>query len=265
MISFKNWFSFLVFYFFLSLSLISQDIQEIEKEIKTSFEIMDEVEQSMRLPEGLNKGRMVIINKKGNTLLYEIKHYKKKNDSLFIFENSPRGKVLSLLYNDHGEKIYTYEDHSQRMNQKKGKDAFTMILNSGFYFIDFKENAFTNDYASRSAGFKTIDKERLLKIENIPFRLGKYSKLDIYVDVKEGYKLKKINYYEETGVLIKVLILHYGDFLLKQKNKTARMHRINKLEMFNLNNNSISILEFSSNQPKVKLSDNLFKKSHMGN
>ena len=97
MISFKNWFSFLVFYFFLYLSLIPQEIQEIEKEAKTSFEIIYEVEQSMRLPEGLNKARMVIINKKGQTLFYEIKHYKKKNDSLFIFENSLRGKVLSLL------------------------------------------------------------------------------------------------------------------------------------------------------------------------
>ena len=84
------------------------------------------------------------------------------------------------------------------------------------------------------------------------------------MDAKEDYKLKRINYYGETGVLVKVLILHYGDFLLKQKNKTARIHRINKLEMLNLNNNSISTLEFLSNHPKVKLSE-FNQKNHIGN
>ena len=101
-------------------------------------------------------------------------------------------------------------------------------------------------------------------IENIPLDRGKYSKLNFYLDTKNDFELKRIDYYDRDGVLLKSLKVTFSRIpVRKAKDKTINTMIASKLEMMHMGEGTISVLEYLINDQTAKLDASLFKKENI--
>ena len=236
-----------------------------EKSALSAFEVMERVNAQLKFLQGLNKLQFTITSNKGNVTSYKVSLFQKEDKSLFLLDSISRGRLLKILYNDSGQNIYVYDVERKILYHKRAQDRFDSILNSGFYFIDLNNSDFLDNYTPKFAGMETRENsENLLRIENIPLDPGAYGKLNVLVSEKNNYALKRIDYFDRAGVLIKSMELTENDFpvITSDEKKTVRKYLI-KWQMMDMSKGTISVLEFLVNDQKVKLDNSLFEKQNI--
>lgn len=248
--------------------LISSSFAQ-EKETGTefeysAFEIMEKVSNQLTFPKGLIKTQLTLTNQKGQTVLYKSTMYQKELNTLFLFNSLRAGRVLKLLFNNAGLDIYVYHVHERRLFHKRAGDRFDKILKSGFYFVDFSNSPFLENFTPRIAGMEKNKKGDLLRIENIPLDRGKYSKLNVLVDPAKEYQIRRIDYFDKTGVLLKSLELSFSQLPIKiAKNKTIKKEYATKWDMMDMSQGTISTYEFFLVDQTARLDNSLFKKENI--
>ncbi len=227
-------------------------------------EIMQKVDEQLLYLKGLTKLQLTITSNKGAVRVYKATLFKKQEDSLFIFDTLGRGRILRLLYNDQGKTIYAYSMLDKRLYEKRAGDRFDAVLNSGFYFFDLSNSPFSENFVPKISGREKKDGNDWLRIENIPLDRGKYSRLNVLVDNKDNFKVKRIDYYDSAGVLMKSMLVKHDKIPVKQARKqTVSKAYATKLEMMDMSKGTISILEFLLNDKTAKLDSSLFRRENI--
>ena len=257
--------SCLPYYFFLLFlfnGLLSGQVNT-KTDILSSFEIMRLVDDQMKIPDGLNLAQLTVASKKGSIKTFWLSHFKKGHDSLFIFKSPFRGNILKLLYNSLRQNIYAYQIHSKRLSQKKFKDRFDPVLGSGLYFIDFNLPFFVNNFISKIGEFETINKEKLVKVENFPLFNGLYGKVIVYVDPQKNYRLSRIDYFDSDHILLKTINVYYGRLPSRLKKETTLISAPVRYEIMDLSRNTISNLEYQLNDQIAQINNSIFQEENI--
>ena len=88
--------------------------------------------------------------------------------------------------------------------------------------------------------------------------------MNFYVDTVKDFELRRIDYYDLSGVLLKSLKVNFEEIPVRlEKNKTVSKKIASKLEMRHMSKGTISILEVLINDQTAKLDPSLFKKENI--
>lgn len=230
----------------------------------SAYEIMEKVTKDLEYPQGLTKIQFTNTPKSGKVTNYKVSLYHKGRNSLILFDSTSNGRLLKLLINDNGLNIYLYDQITKTLYHKRSKDKFERVLYSGMSYFDFANVPFLNNYTPRIAGFENVGSKRYLKVENIPLDRGEYSKLDIFVDPDKDYRVARIDYYANNGVLWKNLNVYYKDLPVRKKSKIFLLKSVAAhLEMADLSSGTITNLEMLLNDKNIRIDESLFDKQNI--
>lgn len=230
----------------------------------TAFEIMDRVFQQLQFAEGHQKLQLTITTKEGKSVVYKASLYQKQNASFFVFDSMTRGTVLKLLYNDQGQNIYAYMTHDKRLFHKKYLDRFENVLGSGFAYLDIGNGSFVDNYQQKIKGTEKNEDGEFTIIENLPLDKGLYGKILVFVDPKKDNRLKRIDYYDSSMVLMKTLNFTYGNLAVREDKSTTRQVEFPiRWDMADVSRGTVSTLEFFSVDKTARLDPSLFKKENI--
>ena len=229
----------------------------------SSFEIMKLVDEQMRINNGLNLARLTVIREKGPTKTFQLSHFKIKDNSLIVFKSPSRGNVLKLLYSSLSQKIHVYRINTKQLSQKKSNDRFQPVLNSGFYFIDLNHPSFLDNFISKAGVLETVNKEKLLKVENLPLSNSLYGKVTVYVNPQKNYRLNRIDYFDTNNILLKTMNVYHGKLPSRLKKKTTIIYAPVKYETTDPSRNTISLLEYKLNNQAIQINNNIFQKENI--
>jgi len=251
-------------------SLISSNVIFAKKKIDLSgitlsaYEIIEKVDKQVKYLQGLNKIQYSITNSRGNIKTYKVILFKKGENHLFLFKSISRGQVLKVLYNNNGQIIYTFDVLRKRLYRKRLDDKFQSILHSGFFYIDIANLPLLDNYTPKINGVERFKGKNYLRITNIPLDKSKYSKLNILVDHKKDFLIKRIDFFDYAGVLMKSMNFRFGmlPIRLSEKKTTSKFFPIS-WEMVNMQQGTISIMEFLINDKIAKLHAALFDKQYL--
>lgn len=247
----------------IKTSLAQENLSGKEFEL-TAFEIMEKVSAQMKYPEGLNKIQLTLTDQAARTVVYKGTLYQKKDDSLFMFDSMRAGRVLKLLFNNSGLDIYAYLVHERRFFHKRAGDRFESVLDSGFYYADLSNSPFLENFTPRINGTENKNGKNLLRVENIPLDRGKYSRLNVLVDPGDEYKVRRIDFFDTSGVLLKSLEVTFADMPVKteEAKNTAVNHAV-KWDMIDMSRGTIATLEFLLADQTARLDKSLFQRENI--
>lgn len=251
--------------FFTSSLAAQTGVDKPAQQLLSAYEIMERVYDEVRYLEGVNKLQLTITTRAGKSVAYKAILYAKGESTLINFDSISRGRLLKVLLNELGANIYAYSIHEKRLFHKRSHDRFEPVLDSGFYYIDIANSPFLDSYTPKISGNEKRETGReWLRIENIPLDRENYSKLVVLVDPKDNYHLKRIDYYDTAGVIMKSLEVQRAKFPVKEANGSQIIiDRINRWDMMDMSRGTVSTIEFFSNDKTARLDASLFRKDNL--
>ncbi len=248
-----------------SCLLAQTGVDRPKKEQLSAYEIMELVYDQLKYLEGVNKLQLTITNRKGQAVAYKAILYVKGEASLINYDSISRGRILKVLHNDLGANIYAYSVHEKRLFHKRALDRFEPVLDSGFYYIDLANSPFLDYYTPKISGSEKREAGKdWLRVENIPLDRGNYSKLVVLVDPNDDYRLKRIDYYDTAGVLMKSLEVQVNKFSIKEPDgRLIVVDRITRWDMMDMSRGTVSTIEFFSNDKTARLDPSLFRRENL--
>ncbi|MCS6984955.1 MAG: outer membrane lipoprotein-sorting protein [Leptospiraceae bacterium] len=258
--------TFIFVYPFFEARLWAQaGIDKPKRQELSAFEIMERVYDQLRYLEGVNKIQLTITTKKGSSVIYKGILYVKGDAALYHFDSLSRGRVLKVLLNNQGANIYAYSIHEKKLFHKKALDRFEPVLDSGFFYIDLANSPFLEYYTPKISGTeKRVGGRDWVKVENIPLDPGNYSRLVVLVDPFEDYTLRRIDYFDTAGVLMKSLEVQWQSLPIKEADgRQLVVQRLARWDMMDMTRGSVSTLEFFSNDKSARLDSSLFRRENL--
>ena len=231
----------------------------------TASQILEGIDDEMRFLDGLNKVQLTITTSKGRARTFKVTLFQKEDNSLFIFNTIGRGRTLKILYNDQGQNIYAYNILDHRLYYKREKNQFDLVLNSAFSFIDISNAPFSDNYIPQIHGKEKDQDKFYTKVASLPLNRGSmYSKVNFLVDPRNNHSLRRIDYYNRDGDLLKSLRVRYSKLPIKlDKKKLITKTYPTRLEMTHMARDTVSIMQFFANDKTVKPDSSLFKKENI--
>lgn len=180
-----------------------------------------------------------------------------KSISTFLRPADVKGtKLLTWVFKEKDDDQWLYLPSSRRVRRISGGSKTGSFMGSEFSFEDLggqEIEKFSHRWLKEGKiGNRSID-----VIERIPKTTSGYSKQHLYID--KEYKLTlKIEYYDRKGDLLKT-----GDFSEIKPYKVGgrTIYRSNKIHMKNVQTKKESILQWSSRELGVTLSEKDFDQS----
>ena len=253
---------FLLFLIVTTSNIFSRVKSEV---ILTASEILERVDNQMRFLDGLNKIQLTIMTSKGRVRAFKATLFQKEDNSLFIFDTIGRGRILKILYNDQGQNIYAYNIFDHRLYYKREKNQFDLVLNSGFSFVDISNASFSDNYVPQIDGKEKNQDKFYTKVTSLPLnRRSVYGKVNFLVDPRNNHSLRRIDYYDRNGVLLKSLRVRYSKLSIKiNKKKLITKTYPTRLEMTHMARDTVSIMQFFANDKTAKPDSSLFEKENI--
>lgn len=229
-------------------------------------EMIARVDLVLRVPEGLLTGRLSVINKSGESYVWDFSLYKKtmrqkdltETAMLYQFSSTRRGLEAKVLYREDGETVWLWDAVRARIFRKRDLEKFQGVLGTGFTFLDLANAGFQAGYTGRTARFEKQGEALLAQLTMAPINPGRYSRLVLLARPADGYQPVRMDYHDRDRVLFKTLRFQYGDLLDKSNGRTAKVNLPVRLEMLSLANGTISRLEYFTFDSRVAPTDAFF-------
>lgn len=231
----------------------------------SAFEIMEKVSSQLKMPAGLNKGQLTVTSKEGKVRVYKFSQFLKGEHILYLFDSISAGRVKKVLVRNLGFNIYVYDIHSRKFYHKMSQDKFDRLLGSGYSYFDITNSPFLDNYTPSIDGEeKRENSNNWIRVKNKPLDKGKYSKMNVLVDPENDYQVKRIDYFDTSGVLMKSQTFTFSDLSVKNPDKTVgTMKFAVKFEMMDMSQGTISVLEFFKNDKTARIDDSMFDKANI--
>ncbi|HMV45310.1 MAG TPA: hypothetical protein PK079_04525 [Leptospiraceae bacterium] len=229
---------YFLFFLLITLSVIGQ-------EKPTDQELIEKLDRTFLIKEGLTKGRLYI--KKGNheSHSWNVSIFKEGEDILYIFTVTHFKPVAKLLSIKRGQKLIYSNVLSGKIFQIEQLQRLENILGTSFSYIDLSNYQYESNYKPfkpENSEKENQEKDRL-SIHMIP--ISHYLYKDIEIDMANtDYSLRKLTFTSPNGIIEKTLKVKYGK--IKQIDGKAKSEIID-LKFIEITNNAtseISILEF---------------------
>lgn len=238
-----------------SLQIHSQDNRKIELNAQ---EILAKVDDIMRYPDGLLKGRMMHIYPDGKTFSLDLEGSIVKNDYVFVLSNSTRGDQMRILYNLDGEDIWVFNLLSIQLFHKIDVDKYDPIMQTNFGYIDLSRAALQSNYTAQIIDTTILKGFEVYRLNLTPvFKKGEYGKLTLYVTKDEYYPLR-IDFHDRDKVIVKTLQIAKGAEFKKRKFPI-------RYDMLNVPKGTLTILQFNSLDDTIKFKPDIFRHENLGN
>jgi len=236
----------------IAVSSIADDFPPAE------ITILSKVHAIMRLPEGMNRGRIKHLHPSGVSFTVDFEAIVSGDSSFFVFHNKERGEQLEALYTLGGENIQVYMTHERRLARKTGADKYEPVLHTNFSYIDFSGYRLADNYTCELNGEENVNGLLCNKLELRPVSPESlYSRLTLYA-VKDDSLPLKIEFRGKDFTLIKVLTI------ARAARKDGAVIPL-RYEMRDICSDNVSILVFNSFSEKIPASErNIFSPEGMG-
>jgi len=236
-------------------------IAYVGAEILTVDEIMDKMEETA--PEFTTQktiSEMILIDKDGKEEIRDMVMFSQKGEddqtsTLMRFLSPKSVKGVTLLNINDGEKIYLYMPAYKRPRRIAGSSKSDEFMGTGLSYEDM-----SMDYKGKNYKKKLLEEtESEYVIEVIPS--GKdlsYEKIILHID-KEKFYAKKVEFYEKSNELTKILTINKIKF--DDKGKVTPMEiEFNDIERENKTKIAIKETEYNIELPSNFFSIRTLKK-----
>ncbi|MEN3202103.1 MAG: outer membrane lipoprotein-sorting protein [Atribacterota bacterium] len=220
----------------------------------TAQEILDEVEaRRTQFTTQKTVGKIILIDASGKEETREMVMYLKdegddKTSVIFRFLSPADVKGVTLLSLRNGEKIYLYMPAYKKVRLIAGSSKSEKFMGTDFSYDDLSAGYGKEDYESALQG----EDEANYYLELTPKKSdSKYGRLIMVVD-KEKFYFKKIEFFDASGNLWKVLEVH------EIREKEDGSIQILKLSLKDVKENHATIMEASSIEEDIPLPEDFF-------
>jgi hypothetical protein len=220
--------------------------------------ILAKVDDIMRYPDGLLKGKIMHIFPDGKSFSLDVEGSILKNDYVFNVSSHTRGDQLRILYNLDGEDIWVYNLLAIQLFHKIDVDKYDPVMQTNFAFIDLSRAALQSNYTAQVLDSTVLKGFDVYRLNLTPvFKKGEYGKLTLYVTKDEFYPLR-IDYHDRDKVIVKTLQIAKGAEFNKRKFPI-------RYDMLNVPRGTLTILQFTSLDDSVQFKGDLFRHENLGN
>jgi hypothetical protein len=231
------------------MSLTAQDTRRVEL---TAQEILARVDEVMNYPVGELKGDIMHIFPDGKSVNIRLEGNISKEDSIFTFSSSNRGKQLRVLYNLNGEDIWVYNLLSLKLFHKVDIDKYDPLFDSNFNFLDLSNADFQSNYTGKIIKTSTYKGKSVIILSLDPiFKGGNYGRLTMYV-VANDYLPMRIDYHDQDMVISKTLSF----------TKMAEFNNRNfpvRYDMLHITSGTLTILQFDDYDASISYPKSMFR------
>ncbi len=233
----------------ITASLAAQESRQVEL---TAQEILARVDEVMDYPEGELQGNLMHIMPNGKSNNVKLEGYIAKEDSIFTFSSTNRGKELRVLYNLNGEDIWVYDLLSLNLFHKVDIDRYDQLFDSNFNFLDLSNADFQSNYTAKIIKTSTYKGKSVIILSLDPiFKGGNYGKLTLYV-VRKDYVPMRIDYHDRDKVITKTLTISK---IATFNNRTFPV----RYDMLHISSGTLTILQFNDYDGKISYPSSMFR------
>ncbi|RLA79307.1 MAG: outer membrane lipoprotein-sorting protein [Epsilonproteobacteria bacterium] len=235
----------------LTIGLFAQSALEIAKK---SYDAISHYGSS------ISQTTMILKNAKGVESIRKIEIKKLEGDDgdksllVFLYPNDIKGtKLLSFEQIGKDDKQWLYLPALKRVKRISSRNKSGSFMASEFSYEDIASQNYKNYTYGEDLKTVMMNNAEHFKITRFPKdKNSGYSKQILYIDTKT-YLAHFGEYYDRKNRLLKeVSFLEYK--------KIGTVHRIQKMQMRNIQNKKVSTLIWDEDKIKLGLSKNLFSK-----
>lgn len=241
-------------YFLLGVALT---VQGAYAQTPSVTAIMEKVSHNEKIASSITHLDQTIITSKGGTRTLSIEGYSKHggDDQLTVYTGPARVKGDKILMLHGGNDIWFYTPRTDRVRHLASNARKQKVQGSDFAYQDLEQRDYKKDFKITFLGTEAMDHVDHYKLEAIPTETGPtYDKLILWIDPKK-FTVSKTDFYED-GLLLKTLIA-------ADVRKTGAYWMAYKLEMYNHQSGSKTLIETKDIQVDVDLDDAQFSTQNL--
>lgn len=247
-------------------------------------EMVSRADSVLRLPAGLLTGSLSFVLKDGRSAQWDFTLHRREREGeaemVYQFSSRRRGLEAKLLFRGDGEEIWFWDARRNALSRRRDFEKYDRLFGTGFSYIDLSGYPLQDNYSGREARrFRpAADSElnalreagrppaapapaiaELLRITVSPIFESRYRRMVIICDPVAQFRPLRADYFDLDDVLFKTMHFHYDAQVLNKATERSEAPLMPGMtEALDLDNGSISRLEFYTIDSRVSPADALF-------
>ncbi len=247
-------------------------------------EMVSRADSVLRLPAGLLTGSLSFVLKDGRSAQWDFTLHRREREGeaemVYQFSSRRRGLEAKLLFRGDGEEIWFWDARRNSLSRRRDFEKYERLFGTGFSYIDLSGYPLQDNYSGREARtFRpAADSElnalreagrppasaasrptELLRIVVSPIFESRYRRMIVICDPAVEFRPLRADYFDLDDVLFKTMHYHYDAQVLNKATERSEAPIMPGMtEALDLDNGSISRLEFYTIDSRVSPADALF-------